>query len=266
MNKGVSIIIPAYNCAAYIVATVESALNQTYSDVEVLVIDDGSKDNTRELLEAYKDKLTYIFQYNQGESVARNNGLKLAKGEYIVFLDSDDILEKTMIEKAMQKADEKTIVYGQRRVLQDGQLAPEPAPGLTRSGNVFENILKGETLVPGQFLLSKQMCEKVGGFNDKRQFGEDWEFLLKLSYQFDFVFAATVFLQKRVHNAMQSRNVQRDPLEDTRQILIDIFGETKAKEIETQYIDSALIAEWYRCRGLDLAMNQKMDIAVSFIK
>ena len=87
----VTVVIPTYNRAHLIKDAVESVLNQTYQDFELIVIDDGSTDNTREVLAVYKDKLTYIYQENQGRSSARNHGIELAQGEYIAFLDSDDV-------------------------------------------------------------------------------------------------------------------------------------------------------------------------------
>ncbi|WRH67485.1 MAG: glycosyltransferase family A protein [Planktothrix sp. GU0601_MAG3] len=87
----ISVIIPAYNCDRYVDQAVESILNQTYPADEIIIIDDGSQDNTRQVLQPYSDHIHYVYQENQGVSVARNHGLNLARGEFIVFLDADDI-------------------------------------------------------------------------------------------------------------------------------------------------------------------------------
>ena len=93
MNPLVSIIIPVYNSSAFVVEAVRSALSQTYSQIEVIVVDDGSTDNSLQLLEDIKDNRLRLFsQINQGACVARNRGLAEARGEYVKFLDSDDIL------------------------------------------------------------------------------------------------------------------------------------------------------------------------------
>ncbi len=86
----VSVIIPTYNRAEYVTQAIDSVLAQTYTDYEIIVVDDGSTDKTREVLEPYMDKITYIYQENIGVSVARNRGIKAAKGDWIAFLDSDD--------------------------------------------------------------------------------------------------------------------------------------------------------------------------------
>ena len=86
----VSVIIPTYNRTEYVTQAIDSVLAQTYMDYEIIVVDDGSTDKTREVLEPYMDKITYIYQENTGVSAARNTGIKAAKGEWIAFLDSDD--------------------------------------------------------------------------------------------------------------------------------------------------------------------------------
>src|SRR4028119_1061372 len=86
----VSVIIPVYNCDRYIQEAIESVLNQTYSDYEIIVVDDGSTDNTRSVLEPYFHRIHYIYQENQGASAARNRGLQEARGKFVAFLDADD--------------------------------------------------------------------------------------------------------------------------------------------------------------------------------
>ena len=86
----ISVIIPTYNRANFILSAINSVLNQTYKDYEIIIIDDGSTDSTKEMLEQYKNAIVYIYQENSGVSAARNAGIKLAKGDWIAFLDSDD--------------------------------------------------------------------------------------------------------------------------------------------------------------------------------
>ena len=89
----VSVIIPTYNYGKYIEKAIDSVLAQTYKDFEIIVVDDGSTDNTREIIETrYKDKVRYFYQENKGAPVARNKGIKESMGEYLVFLDADDWL------------------------------------------------------------------------------------------------------------------------------------------------------------------------------
>lgn len=95
----VSIIIPCYNREAYISDAIDSCIRQTYSNIEIIVVDDGSTDNSVEIIQQYGKKVTLITQSNQGVSVARNTGLNQAKGKYVIMLDSDDWLSDDIVEK-----------------------------------------------------------------------------------------------------------------------------------------------------------------------
>ena len=88
----VSIIMPAYNASRYVFEAVSSVLNQSYRNFEIIVVDDGSVDETPEVLESFGERIRVIRQHNQGPSAARNNGLQVADGSYVLFLDSDDLL------------------------------------------------------------------------------------------------------------------------------------------------------------------------------
>ena len=107
MNPKVSVVIPTYNRAAKVQDAIESVLAQTFSDLEVIVVDDGSSDDTGKVLsEAFGDRIRYYAQANQGASVARNKGIAEARGEWIAFLDSDDLWEKDKLEwqfKALER-------------------------------------------------------------------------------------------------------------------------------------------------------------------
>ncbi len=95
----VSVIIPTYNRARYIARAVESVLSQTYRDFEIIVVDDGSSDNTPQVLERYADRIRYVFQENAGPGAARNLGIRVSTGEYLAFLDSDDMWMPSFLAK-----------------------------------------------------------------------------------------------------------------------------------------------------------------------
>lgn len=109
MKNMVSIIIPAYNVENYIFRCIESCINQTYNNIEIIIIDDGSSDNTQSIIKKYIQKdnrIKYLFQENRGVSTARNKGLDVANGDYIIFLDSDDWLELNAVEYLLKKKEE----------------------------------------------------------------------------------------------------------------------------------------------------------------
>ncbi|MBM3703409.1 MAG: glycosyltransferase family 2 protein, partial [Actinobacteria bacterium] len=102
----VSVIIPTYNRDKYITLAIDSVLNQTFKDYEIIVIDDGSTDNTQIVLKPYRDKIIYIYQKNSGVSAARNAGIRIAKGEWLAFLDSDDEWQPTYLTSQMSRVKE----------------------------------------------------------------------------------------------------------------------------------------------------------------
>ena len=117
MDKGlVSIITPCYNGAKYVAETIESVINQTYEKWEMIIVDDGSKDKSAEIIKTYVNKdsrIKYIYQNNTGSAAARNNGIRRAQGQYIALLDADDVWHKDFLEKqiAFIKKNNAVCVY-----------------------------------------------------------------------------------------------------------------------------------------------------------
>ena len=107
MKPEVTIVIPVYNSEKYIGRCIESILNQTFQDFELLIINDGSKDNSKEIIKEYKskypDKITFINQENKGVSTTRNEAIKIANGKYIMFIDNDDYIDNDYIEIYVSK-------------------------------------------------------------------------------------------------------------------------------------------------------------------
>lgn len=126
----VSIIIPCYNNEAFLKESIASALNQTYKHVEVIVVDDGSTDRSLDIIRSFGDKIRWETQTNQGAPIARNQGIELATGEYIKFLDADDILFPDCIERQLSQAlqipvRKKAVVYGDtERINRQGRHLP----------------------------------------------------------------------------------------------------------------------------------------------
>jgi len=119
-----SVVIPSYNYAHYIGAAIESALNQN-QDCEVIIIDDGSKDNTQEVVETYGKEIIYVYQDNQGVSAARNHGARLASGQYLFFLDADDCILpgalKLIREQCLQHPDIDCFIGGRTSINEAGR-------------------------------------------------------------------------------------------------------------------------------------------------
>ena len=184
----VSVIIPTYNRKDLVQLTIDSALAQTFTDSEIIVVDDGSTDNTREALASrYGNKICYEYQTNQGESAARNRALQLAQGEFIALLDSDDLWLPDKIEKEVARLDAELqagMVFCQAWLIDgDSQRLAEQPEGLGLTPNdlsldkmVFVNQIGG----PSTTLIRRSTLDAVGGFDGEIRFGEDWDVWLQM--------------------------------------------------------------------------------------
>lgn len=166
-NPLVSIVIPAYNAEAFVKEAIESAYNQSYRPIEVIVIDDGSTDNTWKIINAIKEpNLHLIHQENKGVSAARNVGINRSKGEFIKFLDADDLLLDGLKDQVAHAL-----------TLKDNEISVS----LFKSkGNIQEFKNWFSMYTPWIPLFPKKALEKVGGFDASMSFGEDMELTFNL--------------------------------------------------------------------------------------
>ncbi len=179
----VSVVVPTYNRADVLPRAIDSVLNQTYSDFELIIVDDGSTDNTRELIYGYKDsRIKYIpLEENRGVSVARNIGVESACGDYVLFVDSDDELLENAIEVLVEKLkNEPSKCVGahpsRKRVKHDSIIVFRPKKGRIDYGDVVNrNILGGI----GGCIFRKEVFGYLY-FDEKIKYGEDVDFYLRL--------------------------------------------------------------------------------------
>lgn len=187
----VSIIVPTYNSAVYLREAIDSALAQTYRGVEIIVIDDGSTDNTKKILGPYiiDKKIKYIYQANRGLSGARNTGIKVARGEFIALLDADDIFLPNKIERqVLHMINNPTCDMSYCDLYHFWDDRPNELLKLNYkyySGrDVFPNLLRKSFIAPVTVVFRKKVFEKYGYFNEEiRQYAEDFDFWLRLSYR-----------------------------------------------------------------------------------
>lgn len=184
----VSVIIPLYNAEKYIEETMESILNQTYKNIEIVVVDDGSKDQSASIVKnierKYPEQIKYILQKNQGVSVARNTGIENASGEYISFLDSDDLWHPTKIEKQMEsmhKNNMNACYCGYMNFYEETGEKVENTTNFVK-GNMTKDFLTHQVFAQTStwiFTKSIVMDHNIR-FTPGCSWGEDLEFLFKL--------------------------------------------------------------------------------------
>ncbi|MEL6308793.1 MAG: glycosyltransferase family 2 protein [Chloroflexota bacterium] len=200
MSALVSIVIPAYNSADFITMTLDSCLAQTYPHVEIIVVDDGSTDNTVDVVRAYGDKVCLIQQANQGPAIARNTGVDAAQGEFIQLCDSDDLLLPTKIERCVpliQNKPEVALAFCQMIpvdeagvVVSDTQPYPMEDSGFFSNDDLFCKILRfnGSPIQTSTWLIRKTALQAVGGLRGDSDLRgtEDWDVLLRLASAYEF--------------------------------------------------------------------------------
>lgn len=209
----VSVIIPNYNYANYISRTIDSVLAQTYKNLEIIVIDDGSKDNSLETLKKYGDKITVLTQQNQGVSRARNNGTANSNGEYIAFLDADDIWLPEKLETQMQRffddAEIGLVHCSMDFIDPNDQPCGENYNGM--EGNVAEEFLrfeKGVVVGAGSTgVVTRRIFDELGGFDERLSTAADWDFCYRLATKYKLGFVRKPLVLYRIHNSNMHGNI-----------------------------------------------------------
>lgn len=188
----VSVIVPAYNAKRTILETIVSVQQQTFSDFELIVINDGSTDNTLELLHGVKDERLRIFSYkNAGVSVARNRGISHANGEFIAFLDADDLWTPDKLELqlvALQQHPDAGVAYSWTYFMDEQGKSLSPCAPIFFEGNVYAELLVNNFIANGSNpLIRRQAVESVGEFDPGFPHCADWDFYLRLAARWHFV-------------------------------------------------------------------------------
>jgi len=210
----VSIIIPTYNRAELVTQAVESVLDQTYRKIELIVVDDGSTDKTHELLRKYEGSMTYIYLERSERSKARNEGFKCSKGDYIAFLDSDDLWLSTKIEKQVQILHEKAdvgIVYTDVELIhvEGGShigniLWDEPVREVLYEDLMTHNVITGSL---SSVMMRRECLERVGLFDESMNTCEDLDIYRRLARQYKFHKIDSTLAKVRIHNDNTQRNL-----------------------------------------------------------
>nr|VFJ58847.1 MAG: Glycosyltransferase involved in cell wall bisynthesis [Candidatus Kentron sp. FW]VFJ58917.1 MAG: Glycosyltransferase involved in cell wall bisynthesis [Candidatus Kentron sp. FW] len=208
----VSIIIPCYNHARFVAEAIESALGQTHSPVEVIVVDDGSTDDSVRVISGFSDRVLFLQQENLGPSVARNTGFRVSKGEFIAFLDADDLYEKNFIARLLavfEQDPECVAVYcTTRSISEDGQWIPPENRFLFPAPEELYSQLLLHQFILMQFTLTRRTgYEKAGLFDPQFRNAEDWEMLLRIARIGKIVGVPEPLTRRRVVPGSLSRGI-----------------------------------------------------------
>ncbi|OUR98811.1 hypothetical protein A9Q84_05200 [Halobacteriovorax marinus] len=186
-NPKISIIIPSYNPGEMILDTMNSLVNQKYKNFEVILSDDGSTDNTIELVEGYLDRLDIVFVHNQnsgGPAKPRNAGIKKARGEWIAFLDHDDSWSDNKLEEVSTYFENQDVIYHQLEIINNKRESRGIVNTRKLSGDCFTDlIVNGNAIANSGAMVKKELIERAGYIEEDKSFiaGEDLDLWIKVS-------------------------------------------------------------------------------------
>ena len=206
-------MIPNYNHARYLGQAIESALAQTYPHVEVIVVDDGSTDDSGTVAAAYGDRIRYIYQRNAGLSAARNTGVQAAQGEYIALLDADDLVEPAYAERllaVLAQAPAAAGAYcGFRFVDQENRPLNRVESRTTSPDALYGALLNGNYRVPESLLARRACYAAMGEFDTSLRACEDWDVWLRFSRHYSLIGIDDVLIRYRVVVGSMSSDPRR---------------------------------------------------------
>lgn len=250
----VSVIIPTYNRAHLIGRALKSVLNQTYQNFEIIVIDDGSTDNTEEIVKSFSgERIRYIrHKVNKGYPAALNTGIKAAKGKYIAFQDSDDEWFPEKLEKQMKIFEyappEVGVVYtGYWRIYEDDKKIYTPREEVTpKEGDVHKELLKRNFVGAPTMIIRKECFERVGMFDEDLPQLQDWELLIRLSKYYNF---------KCVDEPLLTSYYILDSMSSNKESFIKSIEYILSKHFEEFAKDKKLLSKYYFIIGLNICLN-----------
>lgn len=210
----ISVVIPTFNMARFVGEAVRSVLDQTFADFEVLVVDDGSTDNTREVIAAIDDpRVRYLHQENRGLAGARNAGIEAARGSFIAFLDADDLWLPDKLARQRQLFADRPwvgLVYTGAYVMEGGQVFACHR-GRYR-GHVVRELLTVDNIVVGSgsaAMVRRECFDRVGLFDESLSACEDWDMWLRIAARYPFDFVEQPLVKLRTHAGGMQRQAER---------------------------------------------------------
>lgn len=243
----ISVVIPVFNGEKTIKETIDSVLSQTFTNFELIIINDGSQDLTLEVVSSIKDNRLQIYSYpNAGLAASRNRGINHANGEYISFIDADDLWTSDKLEaqfNALKTHPEATIAYSWTDYIdQDSQFLGKGSH-ITVNGNIYPHLLLTDFLENGSNpLILKKAFIEVGNFDESLCASEDWDMLLRLASRYHFIGVSSAQVLYRISANSMSANI----LQQERESLKVIERAFNQAPEALQYLKKPSLANLYK--------------------
>ena len=214
----ISVIIPIYNGEKTIRETIDSVLNQTLQNFELIIINDGSNDSTLEIVSTISDSRLKVFSYpNAGISTSRNRGISHSIGEYISFIDADDLWTPDKLEaqlKALQENPESAVAYSWTNYIDESGQSLDRGSYMTVNGDVYAKLLLIDFVGSGSNpLIRRHALIEVGGFDESLSTSADWDMWLRLAVHYHFAAVPSPQILYRISLTSMSSNVYKQEAE-----------------------------------------------------
>jgi glycosyltransferase involved in cell wall biosynthesis len=263
----ISVIIPAYNSENTISYTINSVLNQTFSELELIVINDGSQDSTLDIVKQFKDPRIKVFSYaNAGGNVSRNRGLNLAVGEFVSFLDADDLWTSDKLESQLKALEENLtakVAYSWTDYIDANGEYILSGKRINLNGNVYEGLLVSNFLENGSNpLICRKALITLGGFDESLAAAQDWDMWLRLASKFDFICVPSVQILYRISANSVSSNLVRQE-KACLQVLEKAYKERPLALKKTWNISIANLYKYLTCKALQKPLNRQKGLTAS---
>lgn len=266
----VSVIIPTYNRAHYIAETIHSVFEQNFNDYEVIVIDDGSTDNTEEVIKPYLDKITFIRKENGGPASARNEGIKIAEGEYIAFLDSDDLWLPEKLDyqlNYMAAYRDVGLTFTDAEVISGGN--NETRKIIFTGQDLSIKGLFERNFIPTLTVMVRKACiDNAGLFDESKGFigVEDYDMWLRIAMRYRLGHIPKILARYRRHaNNLMGRDLERNYINRLKiiQEFIDNYPDFPS---EFQINMEEYYKNYYYRLGRKLYKHKQFDIASKYLR
>ncbi|MEH2192054.1 MAG: glycosyltransferase [Nostoc sp.] len=261
----ISVIIPAYNSEKTIGYTIQSVLNQTFSNLELIIINDGSEDSTLKVITQIPDSRIQVFSFpNAGGNVSRNRGLRRAVGEFVSFLDADDLWTRDKLQsqlKALQENITAKVAYSWTDYIDENGEFVLSGKRVNIKGNVYENLLLNNFLENGSNpLIYRKALITLGGFDESLNAAQDWDMWLRLASKFDFICVPSVQILYRISSNSVSSNLIRQE-KYCLQVLKRAYKEKPSTLKNSWNISLANLYKYLTCKALQKPLNRQKGLA-----
>ena len=199
INTFISVIIPTFNRSSFLTRSINSVLNQTYNDFKLIVVDDGSIDNTNDLINSNYQNIIYLHQNNKGVSSARNLGINTTKSEWIAFLDSDDEWHPKKLElqvKELKKNPSYFICHTNEKWIKNGKHLNQKNKHQKYGGWIFDKCLSLCCVSPSSIIIHNSVFKNCGIFDENFPVCEDYELWLRISSKYKFLYLQDKLITK----------------------------------------------------------------------